>query len=322
MQISETILDKKSIWYFGNNRSPNLRLFQPRWNAPFFLTTNYKYAQEYSDYGVYTIILKNEIDSKILDFNSPSDVKKLHWPKILIDKIKDGKNDLNSISYDMYILANQIDNNLMYIQNTADWRAASQFFKKRSPNIWKYIKPNSVWGSEHYHQFLLQMWKDIYDAGFDGFTHTEFGNKILAIFNFHCIDKISIKPINKSITTKLNETANSENDMGEVSDGYHTFNELYYYRMLYNAAFFNLLSKNNAIKVLKSKLHSDGKPPFNDTDMFIVQAELPTGQISNHYHMEHWDKFKVNEAKVADVWDGHTPQQAAERIKQFILQFQ
>jgi len=40
------------------------------------------------------------------------------------------------------------------------------------------------------------MWKDIYDAGFDGFTHIEFGNKVLAIFNFHCIDKISIRPIN------------------------------------------------------------------------------------------------------------------------------
>lgn len=25
--------------------------------------------------------------------------------------------------------------------------------------------------------------------------------------------------------------------MGNVSDGYHTFNELYRYRMLYNAAF-------------------------------------------------------------------------------------
>lgn len=28
---------------------------------------------------------------------------------------------------------------------------------------------------------------------------------------------------------------------GEVSDGFHTFDELYHYRMLYNAAFFNSL---------------------------------------------------------------------------------
>ena len=32
---------------------------------------------------------------------------------------------------------------------------------------------------------------------------------------------------------------------GEVSDGFHTFDELYHYRMLYNAAFFNSLEYNN-----------------------------------------------------------------------------
>lgn len=31
--------------------------------------------------------------------------------------------------------------------------------------------------------------------------------------------------------------------MSNISDGYHTFNELYRYRMLYNAAFFNELAK-------------------------------------------------------------------------------
>ena len=164
------------------------------------------------------------------------------------------------------------------------------------------------------------MWKDIYDAGFDGFTHLEFGKKILALFDFKCMDKISIKPID----AKLNESNDDddEKDMGEVSDGYHTFNELYYYRMLYNAAFFNELAKNTGIKVMKSKRHSDGKPCFDDADMFIVQAELPTGQVSNHYSMEDWDKFKVDEVEVADEWDGHTPQQAAERIEKFILEYQ
>lgn len=41
-----------------------------------------------------------------------------------------------------------------------------------------------------------------------------------------------------------------EDDMGNVSDGYHTFNELYKYRMLYNAAFFNELAKGD-VKVCK-----------------------------------------------------------------------
>lgn len=40
-------------------------------------------------------------------------------------------------------------------------------------------------------------------------------------------------------------------DMGNVSDGYHTFNELYRYRMLYNAAFFNELAKGDVGGMLR-----------------------------------------------------------------------
>ena len=35
---------------------------------------------------------------------------------------------------------------------------------------------------------------------------------------------------------------------GEVSDGFHTFDELYHYRMLYNAAFFNSLEGKYALE--------------------------------------------------------------------------
>ena len=34
-------------------------------------------------------------------------------------------------------------------------------------------------------------------------------------------------------------------DAGDVSDGYHTFRELYEYRMLYNAAWLNLSAQHN-----------------------------------------------------------------------------
>lgn len=105
-------------------------------------------------------------------------------------------------------------------------------------------------------------------------------------------------------------------DMGEVSDGYHTFNELYYYRMLYNAAFFNLLPKE---WVHKSKRHHTGEECFGG-GWFIVMANLPTGQVSNHYELKDWDLFKVPEKEFADEWDGHTPQEAAERIKEYLQQ--
>ena len=104
-------------------------------------------------------------------------------------------------------------------------------------------------------------------------------------------------------------------DKGEISDGYHTFNELYYYRMLYNAAFFNLLPSD---MVHKSKRHHDGEECFGG-GWFIVIANLPTGQISNHYELKDWDLFKIPEKEVADEWDGHTPQQAAERLCKYLL---
>lgn len=44
-------------------------------------------------------------------------------------------------------------------------------------------------------------------------------------------------------------------DVGEVSDGYHTFNELYRYSMLYNAAFFNLLARSGQVEVCKMRCH-------------------------------------------------------------------
>lgn len=106
-------------------------------------------------------------------------------------------------------------------------------------------------------------------------------------------------------------------DMGEVSDGYHTFNELYEYRLLYNAAFFNELAKQNLYDVHKSKKHSDGEDCFGG-GWFIVMAELPTGQISNHYELKDWDLFQVPEKEKANIWDGHTPQDVAKRMRYYL----
>lgn len=107
-------------------------------------------------------------------------------------------------------------------------------------------------------------------------------------------------------------------DKGEISDGYHTFNELYYYRMLYNAAFFNSLPK---AWVHKSKKHHDGEECFGG-GWFIVMANLPTGQISNHYELKDWELFQIPEKEIADEWDGHTPKEAAERLHKYLLEKQ
>ena len=105
---------------------------------------------------------------------------------------------------------------------------------------------------------------------------------------------------------------------GEISDGYHTFNELYRYRMLYNAAFFNALAKDGSIKMCKSRKHSDGEKCFGSDDWFIVMAILPTGQISNHYESKYWDLFNIPESEIAFEYDGHTPNDAADRIERYL----
>ena len=104
---------------------------------------------------------------------------------------------------------------------------------------------------------------------------------------------------------------------GDISDGYHTFNELYQYRKLYNAGFFNLLHKYDICPVTKSKKHADGNLCF-DGNWFIVTAMLPTGQVSNHYRLEDWNLFDVPEVDLAPIWDGHTPEDAANRIEDWI----
>lgn len=87
---------------------------------------------------------------------------------------------------------------------------------------------------------------------------------------------------------------------GELSDGYHTFNELYYHR----AVLFSVICNQNKELAWKSKQHSDGTMFDN---MFIVGIKTPQGQYSYHYDLDLWDMFKVKELECAPEWDGHMP---------------
>lgn len=62
----------------------------------------------------------------------------------------------------------------------------------------------------------------------------------------------------------------------------------------------------------KSKRHDDGTM-YNG--MFIVGIETPRGQATYHYDIDpYWDMFDVKELEYAPKWDGHTPDEAIERI--------
>lgn len=118
-------------------------------------------------------------------------------------------------------------------------------------------------------------------------------------------------------------------DSDKITDGYHTFGELYEFRKVYNAALFNewatpitfhtptedVILERPKYDVHKSWRHNDGQLCFGG-GWFIVVAVLPSGQISNHYEAKDWDLFKIPEVEKAKYeFDGHTPNDVLERLK-------
>ena len=94
-----------------------------------------------------------------------------------------------------------------------------------------------------------------------------------------------------------------------MSDGYHTFKELYDFRREYNAALVN----SGIWKAHKSYRHHDGELCFGG-GWFIVMIDTPFVQISNHYENEYLDEFHCEEKEVADEWDGHTEKDVLYRL--------
>jgi len=92
-----------------------------------------------------------------------------------------------------------------------------------------------------------------------------------------------------------------------ISDGYHTFGELYNHR----AVLFSVVCSMFRHKAWKSKQHDDGTMYEN---YFIVGLETPTGDATYHYEMSYWDMFDVVELPTAPKYDGHTSADAIERI--------
>lgn len=103
---------------------------------------------------------------------------------------------------------------------------------------------------------------------------------------------------------------------GTVSDGYHTFDELYRHRALLTAVLFQQLAKQDRYDVHKALLHADGT---RLDGYFVVMAELPTGQISYHYPNNDWNRFPIPARERANSWDGHTADDVLKRLEQFLF---
>ena len=93
----------------------------------------------------------------------------------------------------------------------------------------------------------------------------------------------------------------TEYDIGDFSDGYHTFNDLYKQRLILSAALFNSYKQF----AWKSHKHADGELCFGG-GWFIVGIETPEGPYTYHYEDKYWDMFQCKELEMAKEWDGHT----------------
>lgn len=101
------------------------------------------------------------------------------------------------------------------------------------------------------------------------------------------------------------ETLSAEpcEDAGEISDGYHTFNQLYHQRAILFAAIVN----QNPHLSWKSYKHSDGQYCFDSNgEWFIVGIDTPQGSYTYHYAKEYWEYFHCQELECGKEWDGHT----------------
>lgn len=101
-----------------------------------------------------------------------------------------------------------------------------------------------------------------------------------------------------------------------ISDGYHTFGELYDHRRALTRA---LMLSNTKISWRSKHHHPDDDPMF-EGGYFIVGMQLPTGQISYHYKLSHWNDFDgVPTIEYAPKYDGHTPQETVTRLLDWVI---
>lgn len=110
-------------------------------------------------------------------------------------------------------------------------------------------------------------------------------------------DDLLTKIINKMIVDAKEEGWSSKN----ISDKWHTFDELYFHRMI----LFLSLQLAHKDKAWRSKQHHDGTM-FDDS--FIVGIDTPKGQYSYHYDLKFWELFEdIKELEKAPEYDGHMP---------------
>ena len=116
-----------------------------------------------------------------------------------------------------------------------------------------------------------------------------------------------IEKINNDIKEYKDRTKNSADD---ISDGYHTFGDLYKHRTYLLA-----LAMIHLPYAWKARKHEDGTM-FDG--MFVVGFPTPNGMVTYHCDNEYWNDFKVPEIPHAPHFDGYSDADVLDREKAFL----
>jgi hypothetical protein len=97
---------------------------------------------------------------------------------------------------------------------------------------------------------------------------------------------------------------------GQVSDGYHTFDELYEHRCLLFAAWCRWMPET-----FKTRKNDKGEELQG---WFIAGFNTPWGQVTYHLPDSIWDLVDAFEIDRNFDYDGHTSQDVAQRLRKML----
>ena len=216
------------------------------------------------------------------------------------------------------------------------WEQAFEWFRKKGYNfsieLFYNLEEEKWSGYEYYIEkykdginaseyFYFETYEDAREECLKSLISVEQNGKSLnQVLSRDDFEHVTVKPSYVMQHACDPEFMRRQEDAGLVTDGYHTFDELYRFRKVYNALLFNEWSKQGLYGVHKSWKHEDGEWCFGKKhEWFIVCAKLPSGIITNHYKAEDWDLFQIPEyEKSVFPYDGHTPQDTVDRMLELI----
>lgn len=116
-----------------------------------------------------------------------------------------------------------------------------------------------------------------------------------------------IEEINNIIQEEKKSKAISTKD---ISDGHHTFGDLYKHRIILFCSLCNLFPDIS----WKSKQHfaEESDPMFHDS--FIAGINAPSGVITYHIKLKYWNLFNIPEIERAPKYDYYSDDEILERI--------